>query len=364
MPNHAYREAPTVRPRPFGLFSVAAPEQKSDGGWQGGEMWESIACGLGVSYANALCANPTGTNEVQTVSITGVPTGGTYTLSVYSETTTPITYNSNATTVQNALLALSAFDTGDVVVTGTYPNFTLTYGGQYLAENVPQVTATASLTGGTAPGVTTATTTAGVTTAKVSSAPAGTKYAEPFGVYILRECRSVGDINRAKDWATKMLTLAEERGVEAELWARMNAATPTNITGATDLAPEISLAQLEENIAGRYDGAAVIHVSTDLGSYLGTKGAIERHGNHMETVIGNWVVIGAGYPRTGPGGVPAAGDEWMFATGNLFVDRSNAEVRGPFLAESPRDNTQVVLAERVYVVGWDCTPSAIRVAFP
>lgn len=102
-----------------------------------------------------------GVNEVQTVSITGTPTGGTYTLTFDGQTTTAIAYNANNTTIQNALVALSNVDAGDITVTGTYPNFTLTFGGQYQTENVPQVTATPSLTGGTAPTVAVATTTPG-----------------------------------------------------------------------------------------------------------------------------------------------------------------------------------------------------------
>lgn len=100
-------------------------------------------------------------NEVQTVAITGVPTGGSFTLTFDGQTTAAIAWNANAAAVQSALVALSNVDAGDITVTGTNPSFTLTFGGQYGGDNVPQVTATPSLTGGTAPSVTTGTTTAG-----------------------------------------------------------------------------------------------------------------------------------------------------------------------------------------------------------
>lgn len=103
-----------------------------------------------------------GTDEVQTVSITGTPTGGNFTLTFNGQTTGNIAHNANAAAVQAALVALSNVDTGEIVVTGTNPNFTLTFHGQYDSQPVSQVTATAALTGGTTPGVTTATTTQGV----------------------------------------------------------------------------------------------------------------------------------------------------------------------------------------------------------
>jgi hypothetical protein len=100
-------------------------------------------------------------NEAQTVSITGVPTGGSFTLTFDGQTTAAIAWNANAAAVQSALVALSNIDAGDVTVTGTNPNFTVTFGGQYLYRDVPTMTKTASLTGGTAPNVTIATTATG-----------------------------------------------------------------------------------------------------------------------------------------------------------------------------------------------------------
>ncbi|MCX5000998.1 hypothetical protein [Streptomyces longwoodensis] len=104
------------------------------------------------------------TNEVQTATITGGPTGGTFTLTFSSQTTAAIAYNATAAAVQTALENLSNINPGDVTVTGNAGGpYTITFGGQYLGDNVASITATASLTGGTSPGVTMATTTAGGT---------------------------------------------------------------------------------------------------------------------------------------------------------------------------------------------------------
>ena len=107
-----------------------------------------------------------GTNAVQTLSITGTPTGGTFTLSFGGETTAAIARNANAATVQAALLALRAFDSGDVVASGgALPGtpVVLTFGGNYARMPVALITANgALLTGGTSPTAAVADTTPGV----------------------------------------------------------------------------------------------------------------------------------------------------------------------------------------------------------
>jgi hypothetical protein len=101
-------------------------------------------------------------NEVQTATITGSPTGGTFTFTLDGETTAAIAYNATAATVQAALLAMSNLNPGDVTVTGSAGGpYTITFAGARKGTDVPALTASASLTGGTTPGVTIATGTAG-----------------------------------------------------------------------------------------------------------------------------------------------------------------------------------------------------------
>ncbi|WP_280319880.1 hypothetical protein [Nocardia wallacei] len=104
-------------------------------------------------------------NEAQTVTVTGSPTGGTFTLTYSGQTTSAIAYNASASTVQTALAALSNIGAGNVAVTGSNGGpYTVTFQGTLGSKNVAQMTASgASLTGGTSPGVTVATSTAGVT---------------------------------------------------------------------------------------------------------------------------------------------------------------------------------------------------------
>ena len=106
-----------------------------------------------------------GVDEVQTVTITGTPTGGTYALTFDSQTTSGIAFNATASAVQTALEALSNINPGDVTCAGgPHPGtpVTVTFGGQYDGEDVPLMTANSgSLTGGTTPTATVTTTTPG-----------------------------------------------------------------------------------------------------------------------------------------------------------------------------------------------------------
>jgi hypothetical protein len=122
----------------------------------------------GDGFAKALLAGQTMgglTNERQTLTITGTPTGGDFTITAYGETTAPIAYNASATTVRDALLALNAFESGDIAVAGgALPGSAITIDFQqiYAGQDVPLMTADGGgLTGGTSPDATIAETTPG-----------------------------------------------------------------------------------------------------------------------------------------------------------------------------------------------------------
>ncbi|MFJ7990340.1 hypothetical protein [Streptomyces sp. NPDC096351] len=164
------------------------PERKLKSGIPLGKI---TASGLYAPYAAV-------TNEIQTLTVTGGPTGGTFTITFSGQTTGAIAYNASAATVQTALEALSNVNAGDIKVTGNAGGpWTLTYGGQYLGENVGAVTTTETFTGGTSPDITIATTTGGDTATasdgtqvfagflftEVSFYPGHTKVAAPIMVH-------------------------------------------------------------------------------------------------------------------------------------------------------------------------------------
>ena len=95
-------------------------------------------------------------NEVQTIAITGSPTGGTFTLTYSGQTTSAIAYNASDSDIQSALEALSNIEVGDVTCAGgalPATAVTVTFNGSLANTNVGAITATPSLTGGSAPNV-------------------------------------------------------------------------------------------------------------------------------------------------------------------------------------------------------------------
>lgn len=121
-----------------------------------------------------------GTSEVQTLTVTGTPTGGTFKLEFKGQRTAAIAYNAAAAAVVAALEALSSIGTGGVTATGTLATATfavvVTFAGAQAARAQPLLSVVESaLTGGTTPAVTPTETTPGVD-GTLRDAPIGTGY--------------------------------------------------------------------------------------------------------------------------------------------------------------------------------------------
>ena len=108
-----------------------------------------------------------GTDEVQTITVTGTPTGGSFRLAFEGLRTASIAYNADAAAVDTALEALGSIGAGNVTVAGgPLPGaaVTVTFTGNLGKKAIGSLIAlySNSLTGGTNPTVTIAETTAGV----------------------------------------------------------------------------------------------------------------------------------------------------------------------------------------------------------
>lgn len=131
-------------------------------------------------YTATVPAN--GTNEVQTITIGGTPTAGTFTLAFRGRTTAAITWSAtNATLIANidaALEALPTVGTGGVTtavgsMTAGIGTATVTFAGNLAKLAVPTMTYVSSLTG-TSPTLGVAETTPGVTADGRTQARKGT----------------------------------------------------------------------------------------------------------------------------------------------------------------------------------------------
>lgn|SRR5574341_135665 len=152
------------RARVFGIALASAPANSWVTYAEPGDRLTVSGLTKGVSYYL-----DHGTNEVQTATITGTPTGGTFRLSFGSVETANIAYNAAAATVQSALEALSTIGTGNVTVSGSAGGpYTITFVNSQGGKDVAMlVLANNSLTGGTTPSVSIVETTPGVTAGNI-----------------------------------------------------------------------------------------------------------------------------------------------------------------------------------------------------
>lgn len=161
-----------------------------------------------VTYAKGtVLGEIVGNDEVQTLTIGGSPTGGTFTVTFGGQTTSGVAYNATAATLQTALQALSSIGANNVTVTGSAGGpYTLTFVNALGKTDVAQITASAAgLTGGM-PTITPATTTAGSagtagTFKKVDSA--STDGSQSARALLMYNCStdSSGNITIEGEWA-------------------------------------------------------------------------------------------------------------------------------------------------------------------
>lgn len=119
----------------YALFGARTGTSESD-----------TACGFGYGKYSS--------NEVQRITITGTPTGGTFTITYSGQTTANIAYNAAASAVQTALEGLSNISVGDVKCTGgPFPSspVDVEFRGDLANTDVALMTTTDSLTGGSSP---------------------------------------------------------------------------------------------------------------------------------------------------------------------------------------------------------------------
>lgn len=140
-----------------------------------------------------------GINEQQEIAITpNVPTGGTFTLTFNSETTTGIAYNADAATVQTAIEALATPVAGDVSVTGgPLPGtpIVIEFKGAYANTDVAIMSGVSSLTG----------TNNQSTTITTTTTPTGPNYIDNTANYSPSGTPGTGDIVILADSSTDIL---------------------------------------------------------------------------------------------------------------------------------------------------------------
>ncbi len=82
----------------------------------------------------------------------------------------------------------------------------------------------------------------------------------------------------------------------------------------------------------------------------------------LRTPSGHRVVLGAGYTGSGPDGAAApVGTAWVYGTGAVFGYRSPIDMPTTPQSFDRVENTYHLIAQRTYVLGFECCLFAARV---
>lgn len=191
-----------------------------------------------------------------------------------------------------------------------------------------------------------------------------------------RELERVFKANEAKGVE---LALLQTRFVESEIGSGAEGCdwdAPVNVTPAAVVSPSVGIALLEGYFGREYVGVPTLHIPRTVASYLAAKNEIVTEGGVFHTRLGSKVVNGAGYePSTGPdGSTPAAGEYWIYATGEVTVERARlvhqdtvvipgdgSQDLGGSGGGGHDDNTAISLVERSFRVIVDGPVVAVRV---
>lgn len=221
--------------------------------------------------------------------------------------------------------------------------------------------------------------------AKTANVGQTTRGATPFTVYAEFECSPVG-IPGAEAIASDALARVEQRQVEAAFWTGVaggqdvvfphlsadtevldgtvvlqTAASPL-VTGSADVAHALGV--LEQELADCYSGQGLIHVPRSaLPTLAAWNLARVDDGGRLVTPAGNLIVAGTGYTGSAPDGAAAAdGTAWIYATGAAWAYRSDVYVSRLRDSLDRSSNTIRMLAERTYLIGFECCHLAAHIA--
>lgn len=231
--------------------------------------------------------------------------------------------------------------------------------------------------------------TAGNPPAKADNIDRVNRGATPFTVFAELDCSTVSFYEESEDQIRQALLQSEPWQLERVFWtgnaggqvvafphlaanaqindASADSATPiilqqaaTVVTGSAVDVVE-ALGMLERAMGDCLTGTGVIHVTADLLPHLDAWNLVKKVGNRLVTLAGNYVAVGSGYRGTAPdGSTPQVGRSWMYGTGPVFGYKSDVTVFPRSSTVDRSVNTVKAIAERTYLLGYDCCLLAIQ----
>lgn len=209
--------------------------------------------------------------------------------------------------------------------------------------------------------------------------------ATPFTVYARIDCSPVGTWDEISARTEQALTRAEATAVEQAFFsgilpdqtdetvyphlASENYVVdgedlmqiPAEVVSETPVTPQVGIGLLEHAMRQCYPGVATLHMPLSMAALMGNLDLSEVRAGTVRTRAGSKVVFGAGYPGTAPDGTDTPGVSWIYATGDVFYQRDAVRRFTPVESLDRTVNTVQMIAERTYVIGWDCCLMAVPV---
>lgn len=208
--------------------------------------------------------------------------------------------------------------------------------------------------------------------------------ATPFTVIAEFDCSPVGSLAEAETVASDALARVEAHQVEAAFWTGTaggqgvvfpHLAADSEVLDAQDIvlqtaaSPVVTgadvahaLGALEAELGDCYAGQGVIHIPRHVLPTLAAWNLVREDGGRLFTPNGNLIAVGGGYTGSGPDGTaPDAGTAWIYATGAVFGYRSAVRVMSPRESINRSENTLRMIAERTYVIAFECCLLAAHV---
>jgi len=176
---------------------------------------------------------------------------------------------------------------------------------------------------------------------------------DPFTLYAFNDDAVPGHtLAEHEANAITRLTKGEQYGAERHLWTAMlsEAGAPSD---ASAYPIHVGLGVAEQSISEVYEAQGVLHMNRLTA--MACAPFLKVEGGRMLTALGTPVVVGGGYSPLGP--ISEVGT--IIATGPLVMYRGDIDTREN--AVNRAINSVSIVAQRDYVIGWDCSALAVTV---